>query len=329
VIGQNIAPGGKTTKGKIVTLKVSRGGTLVKIPDVRSKEFPEAVKELEDAGLKVGMVLRVSDQLKQPNTVIAQNPAAPAMVMNNRMVELLVSEGGTARRADTVQIPDLRGQTERNAREILEQNDLVVGKVLSIATNRVPEGTVEHTEPRAGARVPVGRAVNLHMAKVPEPASETQAKEQTPPVSDALASDAPPAWISTSTASAGSDTAGMAPEIPTWNPNQPAQPRPPPQTQSPAKIQTSPQTTGDNRQTIPPTLAASPSGKLAKIRYQVPPLARTLSLNIVIADQSGTRILREQQVSGGEYVSLDTPYSGDALVTVKLGENQVWQEKYN
>jgi serine/threonine-protein kinase len=328
VIAQSIAPGGRTTKGKIVTLKVSRGGTLVKIPDVRSKEFPVAVKELEDAGLKVGTVVRVSDQLRQPNTVIAQNPAADqAPVMNNRLVELLVSEGDPGR-TDTVQVPDLRGQTERNAREILEQNDLVVGKILSIATTRVPEGTVEKTEPRAGTRVPTGRAVVLHIAKVPEPTPEAQPAqmESTSPAPDVLTPDAPPS----TTPNTDSGTEGMAQAIPTWNPNQPEQSNPQAQPQTAAQTQPAAQTTQqDPRQAIPPTLGAPSSGKLAKIRYQVPPLTRTLSLNIVMTDQSGTRVLREQQVNGKEYVSMDAPYSGNALVTVRLGEQQVWQETYN
>jgi serine/threonine-protein kinase len=328
VIAQSIAPGEKTTKGKIVTLKVSRGGALVKIPDVRSKEFPEAARELENAGLKVGTVVRVSDQLKQPNTVIAQNPAAPAMVMNNRMVELLVSEGG-AGRADTVQVPDLRGQTEQNAREALEQNDLVVGKILSIATTRVPEGAVEHTEPRAGARVPTGRAINLYIAKVPGPTSEAQTTQpQSQPANDVSRTlDIP----SSAASNTGEDSTGMAQAMPEWNPNQPVQLS---QSGSRPQIQTAAQTAAAqarqvSRQTISSTPAAVSSGKLAKIRYQVPPLARVLSLNIVMADQTGTRVLREQQVNGGEYVSLDAPYSGNALVTVRLGEQQVWQEKYN
>jgi serine/threonine-protein kinase len=323
VIAQSIAPGERTAKGKIVTLKVSRGGTLVRIPDVRNKEFPDAAKELEDAGLKVGTVVRVSDQLKQPNTVIAQNPASPAMVMNNRMVELLVSEGGTGR-ADTVQVPDLRGQTERNARESLEQNDLVVGRILSIATTRVPEGTVEKTEPRAGARVPTGRAINLYMAKVPEPAAPPE-QASTPPDAPP-APDVPPVLVTSNT---GGDAPGTAQAIPTWNPGQPVQPASPPQPPQTPPQQTPAQTTQDPRLAIPPEISAPPSGKLAKIRYQVPPLARALSLNIVMADLSGTKVLREQQVNGGEYVSMDAPYSGTALVTVKLGEQQVWQERYN
>jgi serine/threonine-protein kinase len=328
VIAQSIAPGEKTTKGKIVTLKVSRGGTLVKIPDVRSKEFPEAVKELEDAGLKVGTVVRVSDQLKQPNTVIAQNPAADQPpVMNNRLVELLVSEGGTGR-ADTVQVPDLRGQTGQNAREALEQNDLVVGRTLSVATTRVPEGTVERTDPRAGTRVPTGRAISLYIAKLPEPAPEAQpVPPQQPAGNISSAPDAPPSL----TSNTDGGTAGMAQAIPEWNPNQPVPPAAQAQIQiqPQTQTQTSEQATRESRQTIPETLAAPPAGKLAKIRYQVPPLARALSLNIVMADQAGTRVLREQQVNGGEYVSMDTPYSGNALVTVNLGEQQVWQERYN
>jgi serine/threonine-protein kinase len=68
---------------------------------------------------------------------------------------------------------------------------------------------------------------------------------------------------------------------------------------------------------------------VAKVRYQVPPLARPLNLSIVMADQSGARTLRQQQVNGGEYVSIDTPYTGNATVTVSLGEQQVWQERYN
>jgi serine/threonine-protein kinase len=68
---------------------------------------------------------------------------------------------------------------------------------------------------------------------------------------------------------------------------------------------------------------------VAKVRYQVPPLARPLDLNIIMNDQAGTRTLRQQQAQGGEYISMDVPYTGNATVTVRLGNQQVWQEKYN
>jgi hypothetical protein len=60
----------------------------------------------------------------------------------------------------------------------------------------------------------------------------------------------------------------------------------------------------------------------------VPPLSRPLPFRIEITDQSGTRILRDQAVNGGEYISMNEPYAGSATVTVRLGGEMVWQERY-
>jgi serine/threonine-protein kinase len=325
VIAQSIPVGEQTDRGKIVTIKVSRGGNQIKIPDVRNKAFPVATQELEAAGLKVGAVIRVSDQLKLPNTVIAQNPAAPALVMNNRMVDLLVSEGGTGR-AETIQVPDLRGQTEEHARQIVEQNYLEVSKVITIVS-QAQEGTVVRTDPRAGTRVPTGGAIALHIAKAPEPnAARVQQPVETPlPNAQTLQTDTPPEARSRS---AGG---GLAPETPTWNPNQQVGigTTPPPRQQTNPAIPETPPTQPASPQRVMPPPAMPAGAKVAKIRYQVPPLSRSLSLSITMNDQSGARSLRQQQVQGGEYISMDTQYSGSATVTVRLGDQQVWQEKYN
>ncbi|MDR1651567.1 MAG: PASTA domain-containing protein, partial [Synergistaceae bacterium] len=97
VFWQSISPGKKAVLGMVVTLRVSRGLPRAPIPDVRGKEFAAAVQELDSKGFKLGAVIRVADRLKQPGTVIAQNPAAPAMAPGSRMVDLLVSEGGPER----------------------------------------------------------------------------------------------------------------------------------------------------------------------------------------------------------------------------------------
>ncbi|MDR2780197.1 MAG: PASTA domain-containing protein [Synergistaceae bacterium] len=310
VISQSIAPGDKTDMGKIVTLKVSKGSAQIRIPDVRGKEFALAAQELDSAGFKIGAVIRVSDQLKKPGTVMAQNPASPAMVASNRMVDLLVSEGGPGR-AETVQVPDLRGHDEAEAKQILEQSDLDVGRVNVIESNQAPAGSVVRTDPRAGTRVPAGRTVNIFIARPPDPNAAPAAQPETPANRRATpALDAPPAI----TGAQPGTTAGrpQAGEIPTWNPNQQA-----PQTQ-PVPVVSQ------------PAAPAPPAGsKVAKVRYQVPPLARVLNLRIVMTDQSGSRVLREQPVKGGEYVTMDAPYSGGGTVTVNLGDQQVWQEKYN
>ncbi|MDR1944210.1 MAG: PASTA domain-containing protein, partial [Synergistaceae bacterium] len=145
VVAQDIPVGAKTARGNIVNLKSSRGGTLIRVPDVRGMEFAEAAKMLDASGLKIGSTLRVPDQLKPAGTVIAQNPAAPASVLNNRMIELLVSEG-KAGRAETVQVPDLKGQEESMARQIVEQSDLAVSRVIYLESGLVPAGAILRTQ---------------------------------------------------------------------------------------------------------------------------------------------------------------------------------------
>ena len=331
VIAQSIPAGEQTDRGKIVTINVSRGGAQVRMPDVRNMEYPAAVQELETAGLKVGAVLRVSDSMRQPNVVIAQNPASPASVMSSRMVDLLVSEGGTGRE-ETVQVPDLRGETEANARRILEQSNLTTSRVLSQETNQFPQGTVVRTDPRAGTRVPTGRAVSIYVAAALGPAAQAQAAAQ----AEAPAQPAAAPQQQTTPAAAPqintSPGAGQAVETPTWNPNQPTQLQTIPQQPEQAAQQPvllGPEQQAPQPQPQPAIPAPGPGDKVAQVRYPVPPLARPLDLNIIINDQNGTRTLRSQQVNGGEYVSMDVPYTGTATITVRLGNQQVWQERFN
>lgn len=302
VVSQALDPGERLAKGKIVNIKVSKGGFQTQVPDVRGLSFAEAAKTLDLSGFKVGNVLRVTDPLKPAGTVIAQNPAAPAMVSGNRMVGLLISEGGEGRK-EMVLVPDLRGQTEKLAREIVQQSNLTVSSVITVESNVVPEGNIVRTQPRAGSRVPFGGAVSLYVARAGEdttsnvaepPYEPTKTVEAIPPSEPIKAAEEPP----------------RPPEKPVVQ-TVPVVPPPAPQ------------------QTEPVPVPEQPVGKrTAKIRYQVPPLSKSLLLKIEITDQNGSRVLKEQQAKGGEYITIDAPYSGNAGVTVSLGGELVWQERY-
>jgi serine/threonine-protein kinase len=319
VIHQSVPSGEKAAKGNIINLKVSRGGALIQIPDVRGMEFAEAVRALDTSGLKLGGVLRVPDQLKPAGVVIAQNPAYPAGVISSRMVELLVSEGKTGR-AQTVQVPDIRGRNEDMARQILEQSELNVSRVVYIESKLVPFGSVERTQPNAGSRVQSGASITLYVAKAP---AQTP-REETP------------------------QSLGGAERVSVQNQNdgQVSSPTPTPVQQVPPPVlpvdQMEP-VLPVQQTTVPviPEPASPPAGtqpaspaplvnrKAAKLSYQVPPLSRPLSLKIEISDADGTRVLRDQQANGGEYISIEAPYSGSANVKVHLGGELIWQEKYD
>ena len=78
------------------------------------------------------------------------------------------------------------------------------------------------------------------------------------------------------------------------------------------------------------TEQSSYTGKIAKIRYQTPPITgNNLSLKIVINDSNGTRVLRDGVAHSLEYISMNTRYQGTAKVTIYLGGEEVWHDKFN
>ncbi|MDR1977776.1 MAG: CsgG/HfaB family protein [Synergistaceae bacterium] len=68
--------------------------------------------------------------------------------------------------------------------------------------------------------------------------------------------------------------------------------------------------------------------KFARIRYKVPPLARSLAFKIELVDPSGTRVILDRGTRSGEYISIDAPYSQECVVTIYLGGEFVWQDRY-
>ena len=168
VVAQNLSAGEKVSKGKVVLLRVSKGGAAQAIPDVRGLKFEEGVKMLGDAGFKVDRVVRVTDKLTPSGTVIAQNPAAPQRVSSNCMVTLLVSSGAKGENS-FVAVPDLRGYGQQAAIDMIEQLGLRLGQTSESPSDAVPEGSVLSSRPKAGSRVPAGSLVSLTFARAPLP----------------------------------------------------------------------------------------------------------------------------------------------------------------
>ena len=325
VVAQNLSAGEKVSKGKVVLLRVSKGGAAQAIPDVRGLKFEEGVKMLSDAGFKVDRVVRVTDKLTPSGTVIAQNPAAPQRVSSNCMVTLLVSSGAKGENS-FVAVPDLRGYGQQAAIDMIEQLGLRLGQTTESPSDAVPEGSVLSSRPKAGSRVPAGSLVSLTFARAPLPTDA-------PPVDAPPANDQDPARAEAVRKVVIKETKPVT--IPTKlpardetqvveTPAQPAKPAAPAATQTPAQP-------AQQQQQAQPQQAAKPSGpqKTAKVRYQVPPLTKPLSLKIELMDDYGTRVLKDGTAKSGEYISMNVPYTGEARVTIYLGGDFVWQDRYN
>ncbi|MBQ9882138.1 MAG: PASTA domain-containing protein [Synergistes sp.] len=335
VVSQNLQAGEKVSRGKVVLLRVSKGGAIQPIPDVRGMKFEEGVKKLSEAGFKVNKVKRVADALKQAGTIIAQNPSAPQQVSSSCMVSLLVSSGANGEN-QFVAIPELRGSDRASAVEMLEQLGLRLGQTAEAPSSSIPEGSVLASRPKSGTKVPAGSAVNLTFARKP---LESELADDTPPQQDHDKERAAAVRRVVVKETAPTTIPSKIPEVKVQKPQvktekKEDQPKQQPQAAAPKEANKEPAVKEapkqeTPRETAPANVPPAQGSKTAKVRYQVPPLTKPLSLKIEMADEMGTRVLKDGVAKSGEYISMNVPYSGEARITIFLGGDFVWQDRYN
>lgn len=323
VLAQWPDPGAKVRRDKTVILKVSKGGNRRALSDLRGMEQKQAARAIEEQGFVVGEVLRIHDDARPAGSVVAQNPASPAMVEGDRKIDLLVSMGPVPRDGK-IPVPDIAQRDEGTARELLQQAGLRVGGVEYVNTQQTPSGMVMGTKPKAGAMVRQGDPIVIQVAaakrKEPEPTPESRPVQPvTPDATSAVIVEQPRNPVS---------QIGPAGPVRPMTPEQQelagAIGVPPGDSQIPAPTPVA----GPPVKQEPPSPRPGPSTGTARIRYQVPPLTKPLPLKIEMVDGSGTKALLARDVKGGEFISLDSPFMTEAVVTVYLGGEFVWQERY-
>ncbi|HLF69343.1 MAG TPA: Stk1 family PASTA domain-containing Ser/Thr kinase, partial [Actinomycetota bacterium] len=128
----------------------------VAVPDVRGLSLTEAQRTLDAAGLKsIQDRLEFSESVSEGN-VISQDPPDGRKVPSGSKVNLVVSNG-----PERVEVPDLSGKTEEEARSALEDVGLTMGSVSSAFSDSVAQGKVISQEPAAGVRVDRNRSVDV------------------------------------------------------------------------------------------------------------------------------------------------------------------------
>lgn len=132
----------------------------VQVPRVVGMEEDEAVDELEELGFDVEV--EREENKKPEGTVIEQDPRPGDEVDPESTVTIVVSEGP----AD-VQVPDLTGDTEEEARAALKAEGLKLGEVIEEENEAVEEGTVFDQDPSADSIVASGTKVDITIAAAP------------------------------------------------------------------------------------------------------------------------------------------------------------------
>ena len=347
VLAQSPEPGTRARKNQVLLLQVSKGGELHAVPDVRGQSLARAQSVIREQGFALGDVIKIQDGGQPAGAVIAQSPAAPANIPMARRIDLLVREGGASvPEGATVSVPDVNGLMEREARARLEESGIKIQTVDRVYSPIVPEGQAIETRPGAGAMVDPSEGVRLKIATNRQPAGyETtqdpsgkdaggtvrKATTQQPPQPMTPANDSP-RGVTVSVPGQGDIFIGDG--EPANTPIREADPNVSvfdQEKRKPSAGGTSPSTPAPAQPGNPPAgngTPASGGSRTAKIRYQVPPLTSPMNLRIELTDPSGKRDVLNRQAKSGESVYVEAPYSRECVVSIYLGGEFVWQEKF-
>lgn len=144
-----------------VTLVISRGPEIVRVPDLTGKSLADAKDALKKVGLAPGVIARSFDEETAQGEIIRSQPKAGTELRPDAGVALVVSKGRP------VHMPDVTGQSEEEATASLEDAGLDV----KIAAERVnsPEdaGSVAEQSAKEGSRLARGDTVTLTISKGP------------------------------------------------------------------------------------------------------------------------------------------------------------------
>ena len=150
----------KIKEKSTVSLKISKGTELVKVPKVTGMEKEEAIKALEDLGLKVEIKEETSKKVEE-GYVINQDIAENKEINVGDTVTITVSTGTGITQ---VSVPSVTGKTENESRTTLESAKLKVTVNYEEDSSKT-EGIVLKQNVESGKKVDEGTTVTITVNK--------------------------------------------------------------------------------------------------------------------------------------------------------------------
>jgi eukaryotic-like serine/threonine-protein kinase len=162
VAAQDPRPDTEAEEGSTVMLTVSEGPGEAPVPTVAGMRREEAERAVRDAGFEPEVERVFSDDVPE-GRVIETSPPEGTTIELGTTVTLRVSRGREA-----VEVPDVTGDPEDDARSALEGAGFTVTSDEQVSDDAEP-GTVLSQDPAAGERVQPGSTVTITVAAEPPP----------------------------------------------------------------------------------------------------------------------------------------------------------------
>ncbi len=140
----------------IVMPVVTRHGDEFALPDLTDLSLPEAEMKLEQIDLKYEVTSEQYSPGKEKGVVLNQFPIGGTKVKTGRVIKLVTSLG-----QKLVPIPNLSGESVRQAILDLETAGMHLGEIAWAFSDTMPEKVVVFSYPASGTQIPMGSPVNL------------------------------------------------------------------------------------------------------------------------------------------------------------------------
>ncbi|MCH7761561.1 PASTA domain-containing protein [candidate division TA06 bacterium] len=155
VISSDPLPGSSISPGSLIHLTVSSGSGSVVIPNLSGITLPEARLRLEEKGLVVGSVEKVSSEDISKDHVISTTPGPNARVQKATHVDITVSSG-----APLVSVPNVRRMSPNRARGILQDKGLKMD-IQYTTSEEYAFGIIIAQRPKSGRKAASGSTVTV------------------------------------------------------------------------------------------------------------------------------------------------------------------------
>ncbi len=151
-----------------ITMWLATDRDKVQIPRVIDMDATTALELLRERGLQPKVSGREYSEEVPKDAVLSQRPASGSWVQKNGEVRLVVSRG-----SDAVALPSVAGLPLPEARRVLQEHGLTVGRIAQVHSSEHPNGEVIAQDPEPGVSARRGSPVALLLSLGPheEPAA--------------------------------------------------------------------------------------------------------------------------------------------------------------
>ncbi|MFG2623696.1 Stk1 family PASTA domain-containing Ser/Thr kinase [Streptomyces sp. NPDC048473] len=161
VISSDPGSGARIRRNDAVTLVVSRGPEIVKVPDVQGLSLADARRALKKSGLVPGMVTKEFSEETGRGEVIRTDPVADTERHPDSAVALVVSKGAP------VDVPDVTGLSVEDATAALDEKGLKAEVLPDRVSSPEAAGDIAHQSPAESSQAAEGDTITLTVSKGP------------------------------------------------------------------------------------------------------------------------------------------------------------------